>query len=145
MKKTRLEHEMNVRFLREHLSPVELWGQLAEEAAELSQAALKMQRLYLNNKPAKTTAECRNNVIEEHADLHLLFQILEWSDTMERREIMEHKAARWVNRLTETDLKAYIDLRAISGNNCVFCGAELPEGRLVCPACELKYSGNNEQ
>lgn len=37
------------------LTAHEKWGQLAEEASELSQAALKMQRLFMPmNKPRKT-------------------------------------------------------------------------------------------
>ena len=37
--------------LRGMLTPADLWGQLAEEASELAQAALKMQRLELGNNP----------------------------------------------------------------------------------------------
>lgn len=89
----------DIDFIRYTLSDAEIWGQLAEEAAELAQAALKMQRLYTNNRPRKDDSECRAAVIEEHADLALCFKILDWDDKEERKQIMEQKIHRWAEHL----------------------------------------------
>ena len=86
--------------LRGMLTPADLWGQLAEEASELAQAALKMQRLELgNNPPRKTPQECINNVIEEHADVVFCFKLLRWDDNKEMKAVQKAKAGRWVSIL----------------------------------------------
>lgn len=86
--------------LRGVLTPADLWGQLAEEASELAQAALKMQRLELgNNPPRKTPQECINNVIEEHADVEFCFKLLRWDDHKEMGVVQKEKAGRWVSIL----------------------------------------------
>ena len=82
------------------LTPADLWGQLAEEASELAQAALKMQRLELgNNPPRKTTQECINNVIEEHSDVDFCFKLLRWDDNKEMEVVQKAKAGRWMSTL----------------------------------------------
>ena len=92
----------NIRLITESVTTAELWGQLAEEAAELAQAALKMQRLLSeNNRPRKTAEECIDSVIEEHADVALCFKILGWDDKGQRKAIMERKAARWAELIRE--------------------------------------------
>lgn len=86
--------------LRGMLTPADLWGQLAEEASELAQAALKMQRLELgNNPPRKTPQECINNVIEEHSDVVFCFKLLGWDDHKEMEAVQKAKAGRWVSIL----------------------------------------------
>ena len=86
--------------LRGMLTPADLWGQLAEEASELAQAALKMQRLELgNNPPRKTPQECINNVIEEHSDVDFCFKLLRWDDKKEREVVQKAKAGRLVSIL----------------------------------------------
>ena len=86
--------------LRGMLTPADLWGQLAEEASELAQAALKMQRLELgNNPPRKTPQECINNVIEEHSDVVFCFKLLRWDDHKEMEVVQKAKAGRWVSIL----------------------------------------------
>ena len=83
-------------FIQVNLTQAELWGQLAEEAAELAQAALKMQRVYMtNNPPRKSLEECMASVIEEHADLALCFELLGWSDKDARKQVRKEKLARW--------------------------------------------------
>ena len=90
----------SVKYIQDHLTKVELWGQLAEEAAELAQAALKMQRLFLDtNKPRKDVTSCLLGVIEEHADLALCFEVLEWHDKPERDKIKNAKAERWAGQI----------------------------------------------
>lgn len=86
--------------LRGMLTSADLWGQLAEEASELAQAALKMQRLELgNNPPRKTPQECINNVIEEHSDVVFCFKLLRWDDNKEMEAVQKAKAGRWVSIL----------------------------------------------
>ena len=86
--------------LRGMLTPADLWGQLAEEASELAQAALKMQRLELgNNPPRKTPQECINNVIEEHSDVDFCFKLLRWDDKKEMGVVQKAKAGRWMSTL----------------------------------------------
>lgn len=90
--------------LRGMLTPADLWGQLAEEASELTQAALKMQRLELgNNPPRKTPQECINNVIEEHADVALCFKLLGWNDKEKGEAIQKTKIVRWLSTLKGSD------------------------------------------
>ncbi len=42
---------VSLRYINRHLSEAALLGQLAEEAAELAQAALKYQRIHMNENP----------------------------------------------------------------------------------------------
>lgn len=91
-------NEAYLTFLANNLTQYELWGQLAEEASELAQAALKMQRqCFPHNPPRKDWAECVTDVIEEHADLALCFAVLGWNDKQERDAISVAKLARWVD------------------------------------------------
>lgn len=95
-----------IKYIQVNTTEAEKWGQLAEEATELAQAALKMQRLCLQyNKPRKSMDECRAAVIEEHADLALCFEVLGWNDKTTRRQIMAEKANRWANWLTAVKQK----------------------------------------
>lgn len=40
--------------------------------------------------------------------------------------------------LIHKDLQAHLKRMAENTETCVCCGAEIPEGRQVCPACEAK-------
>lgn len=88
--------------IKDILGDEELFAQLAEECCELAQAALKMRRA-LNGKnwTPKTVEECRNDIIEEHADLCLCFKALMWDDKEARKEWEKRKEERWMNRLRE--------------------------------------------
>lgn len=80
----------------------ELLAGLAEEAAELSQAALKLRRVLDGRNPTpKTYREAVRELNEEIADV-LLY--LEWIQAMDNglvREFRNKKLARWVTRLME--------------------------------------------
>lgn len=83
-----------ITFLHDTVHDADLWGRIAEEAAELTQAALKMQRIINGtNPPRKTYDECVHDVLEEHADLELCFKILNWQhdDVL----FWPEKAKRW--------------------------------------------------
>lgn len=74
-----------------------MWMQLAEEAAELSQAAAKMARyLHGTNPVAKSEVEIRAGIMEEYADVincarHLAISINE--------NLIYAKNRRWRERL----------------------------------------------
>ena len=85
------------------LSEEELLCQLAEEASELSQAALKLRRAITGRNPTpKTIGECRHDLVEEVADVGLALKYLGLTDpeaVKESCEIMRFKERRWENRL----------------------------------------------
>ena len=77
---------------------------LAEEAAELNQAALKMIRAYrmggaVNPTPV-TAKEALENLVEEVADVELAVETLGLYVNRGRiEEIKEEKRSRWIERL----------------------------------------------
>lgn len=93
--------DAKIDFLRHAMTEADLWGQLEEEASELSQAAAKMRRLSSINLPRKTMEECMLAVAEEHADLALCFEVLDWHDKSLRRKIQEDKLSRWVDNIRD--------------------------------------------
>lgn len=108
IKMTKEEYNKRLDVLREKLTPVEIWGQLAEEAAELSQACLKIQRLYMpTNKPRMDKSDCYDNLYEEIADVLLIMDILDVLNNPfcdDISEIMDHKLSRWFHYINkETD------------------------------------------
>lgn len=89
------------------LDEKELLCQLAEEASELSQAALKLRRAYDGTNPTpKSERECFEQLIEEMCDVCVCCTAL-GLDTRENRrrmaEIMQEKIMRWAARLEEED------------------------------------------
>ena len=87
--------------IKQHLPQDELLAQLAEEAAELSQAALKLRRALTGINPTPVTVEdARLNLVEEAADVYnVLGLLLDAEDNAEIYEIIRRKKARWLNRL----------------------------------------------
>lgn len=87
--------------IKQHLPPDELLAQLAEEAAELSQAALKLRRALTGINPTPVTVdEARKSLVEEAADVYnVLGLLLDAADNAEIYEIIRRKKARWLNRL----------------------------------------------
>ena len=73
--------------------------QLAEEASELAQAALKLARVYRGTNPTPVTVDVAyNNLIEEYSDVALVAHILNiYADP----EILTTKAERWLKRLED--------------------------------------------
>ena len=87
--------------IMEHIGESEMLCQLAEEAAELSQAALKLRRALtgINHTPV-TADEARKNLVEEAADVYnVLGLLLDAADNAEIYSIIRRKKARWVKRL----------------------------------------------
>ena len=92
-----------VEFIRQHLSQEELLCQLAEEASELAQAALKLRRTLSTVNPTPVSyGEAFDNLNEEIVDIKLLLKCLRLDGPNDRAEhvhIMQQKAARWVKRI----------------------------------------------
>lgn len=88
----------------------EVLAQLAEEASELSQAALKLRRKLTDKNPTPTRIEiCSDNFTEEIADVMLCLNILGWLTTYKRakiEEVKEYKLDRWLERLKEVEENA---------------------------------------
>ena len=95
-----------IEYIQEQLSQEELLRQLADEAAELAQAALKLRRVYNGSNPTPTThKDALNNLHEEIADVKLLLKVLELdgpNDKARHTHIMQSKVRRWGNRLRVT-------------------------------------------
>lgn len=87
----------------DYLGEPEVLAQLAEEASELAQAALKLRRALegLNPTP-KTEEECRLALLEEVADVELcIFELGFMEENLENKivHITSCKKKRWIERL----------------------------------------------
>lgn len=93
----------DLQFVIDCLPTAELLAQLAEEAAELAQAALKLRRCYDRTNPARISKEeAMKKLLEEVADVLLSLQVLglEYEANPEiYREIMDRKTKRWAKSL----------------------------------------------
>ena len=94
--------EEHINYIKEKIPLPDLYAQLAEEAAELSQAASKMAR-YLRgvNPTPKTEQEVCSNLIEEYTDVvtvacNILDIHPDWL-------VSDYKLYRWVKRLEEKE------------------------------------------
>lgn len=87
--------------IKQHIPQDELLAQLAEECAELSQAALKLRRALTGINPTPVTAEeARKNLVEETADVYnVLGLLLGAEDNAEIYSIIRRKKERWLKRL----------------------------------------------
>ena len=84
--------------------------QIAEEAAELAQAALKLRRVLAQDSPTPTTEEdARGNVLEEMADTLVAFRAWEHINGLGASLIVDGiayvKEKRWVDRLKAAENK----------------------------------------
>lgn len=84
------------------LSERELLEQLAEEAAELSQAAMKLIRAegLSNNTTPVTAGQARTNLQEEFSDVLIVAELLELIDCQN-----DKKLQRWAKRLGYKDVE----------------------------------------
>lgn len=90
--------------ISDFLPQTELLAMLAEEAAELSQAALKLRRVLDGSNPTPVGYQlAKKRLIEEAADVELSMRMIHALD--DRREIEVIKAdkyMRWMSRLKES-------------------------------------------
>ncbi len=87
--------------IKRHLPEDELLLQLAEECAELAQAALKLRRVLTGINPTPVTeGEARSNLLEEAADVYcVLGLLLGYEEHAEIYDITKRKKVRWAGRL----------------------------------------------
>lgn len=100
-----------IEYIRKTIPKAELLAQLAEEAAELGHAALKLRRTLGNQNPTPVTyEEALDNLHEEIADVKLALKALDLdSPNIHAKHtcIMMDKAKRWQNRLGSTERKNF--------------------------------------
>lgn len=91
----------NVRAVRRKLTDAEILAQLAEEAAELAQAALKYRRCLDGTNPTPITRkEAHDVLVEELADVFVCVDALDGDYNSEAsKDWKERKAERWAKRL----------------------------------------------
>lgn len=93
----------SVDIIRERLDQPELLTQLAEEAAELGKAALKLRRVYTGVNPTPVTGqEAFENLLEELADVYVCISALGLDTCMNLSQVqrtMLMKMERWAGRL----------------------------------------------
>lgn len=115
--------------IKQHIPQDELLAQLAEECAELSQAALKLRRALTGINPTPVTAEeARKNLVEEAADVYnVLGLLLDAADNAEIYSIIRRKKERWLNRLE--GVIAWRLQRKTRGKRNILRGTYIPCGR----------------
>lgn len=88
---------------RDYLTEGELLCQLAEESAELAQAALKERRALEDDNPTPVSyPDAHANLLEEVADVYVsLGELLSLEDWERVARIREEKENRWLRRLSE--------------------------------------------
>lgn len=97
---------MNIdREIAKRLSVPATLEQLAEEAAELAQAALKYARVLRGENPTPVTkTEALQNLVEEKVDVEICLTVLAEKISMERAKeylVKKAKEERWLHRLEE--------------------------------------------
>ena len=144
-------------YIQEKLPTTELLAQLAEEATELAQAALKLRRVYDGTNPTPTTYEdALGNLHEEIADVRLLLEILRL-DTPHceslQNAISRAKLKRWAERLrknartqnknndpariVELEAELALAVKIISAQrDCDTCKHRPPEDNYPCVAAQ---------
>lgn len=96
-------------YIYNELGEEELLCQLAEECAELVQAALKLRRVYTGKNPTPITdEEAISGLLEEIADVRLCIEtmFLNEEEEAEIKSTIERKTERWANRIREAREKA---------------------------------------
>lgn len=104
------------RKVTEYLTPSEILAQMAEEGAELVQAALKLRRAIDKKNPTpKSVGECSDNLTEEFADVLVCLTVfaeafdVDFDSLMDEiGDIGEAKMKRWAERLEEANKKRYL-------------------------------------
>lgn len=100
-----MEFEQAKLCIKEQTTRAELLAQLAEEAAELIHAALKMRRVIEGTNPTPVSFDqAFENLVEEVADVRLLMHLLDFDFiSLEIQRRMDGKLMRWQSRLKENE------------------------------------------
>ena len=98
----------DLRYIAENLSDEDILCQIAEEAAELAQAALKLRRAITGTNPTPVTAEkAADNLIEEYGDTGVAMTAYFMKHGMIDRKVADileqnnPKYSRWAQRIKE--------------------------------------------
>ena len=92
----------DIRCIRENTQEAALYEQLAEEAAELAHAALKLARVLRQESPTPVTPIQAEMAVEEEYNDLLTVAIVATAAKQENLMI-EAKLARWAERLKEAE------------------------------------------
>ena len=99
------QEECPIDAIRQIMPLAEIMTQLAEEAAELSQAALKYRRTLSNSNPTPITRhEAEKILLEEIADVKLCLHVSGFEAVRHKIQVnrtITAKAERWLKRLVE--------------------------------------------
>ena len=99
--------DKSIEFIQSKLLQEELLCQLAEECSELSQAALKLRRVYCGKNPTPIKrADAYHSILEEIADVALCIEVLELNTQQALAEIQKTinvKKNRWAMRLQDAE------------------------------------------
>lgn len=99
MEKRDAEYKKNVCYVLDNVSVPDILNQLAEEASELAQAALKMSRTMSSTNPsAIDSVDAYANLLEEYSDVVNVATVMSISSN---NYICEKKMERWANRIKE--------------------------------------------
>ena len=105
-----------------NLPKAEILAQLAEEASELAQAALKLRcAIDKENPTPKSQVEATDDLIEEIADVRLCLEILFYGskfDTLDDKITLTKaaKKERWAKRLETAKMKSYAVSVGVEGD-----------------------------
>lgn len=102
----------DVKYIRSRLNDEDIYYQLAEEAAELSEAALKMARVLRGKNPTPVTEqEAFLGLLSEYADVEVCIAALNWKikDLNAVTTMKTYKSSRWVKRLQEKERESHDD------------------------------------
>ena len=96
-----------VKYVNEHTPHTEMLALIAEEAAELTHAALKLRRVLDGTNPTPVTAvDARDALLEEIADVLLLICPDDKELSAEIREIQDRKLRRWADRIAQKEINS---------------------------------------
>ena len=109
-----------VDYIRKCLGEEDLYLQMAEEAAELSKAALKMARVISGRNPTPVTKPVAfHNVLEEIADVKNCMMVLDLNKyDLDISMLQVDKIGRWEERLKQKNQGSVT-------NRCPYCGKEM--------------------
>lgn len=97
--------ECSIDQIREMMPLAEVMTQLAEEASELAQAALKFRRTLSNANPTPVgRREAEKKLLEEIADVKLCLHVAGFEAVRHKIQVnrtITEKAERWLKRLME--------------------------------------------
>lgn len=104
-----LEHGDDLSAISAQIGSVELLAMLAEEAAELAQAALKLRRAYDGTNPTPVPIIEADRLLQEEMGDVLLCMMVVGPDQLIISRTIENKVKRWITRLQEQGGRAEND------------------------------------